>query len=1043
MANYIISPTGNDVTGNGSFDRPWFTLSRAWQNVNTGDTIYVRGGTYHYPSAQILTGKNGTAQSLITVKSLPNESPVMTITDNFVWPSWPSGFITFTGSYLAWEGLEITGVNSPSGLAYKGIISYFGSNNILRRIHSHHNGHGGLSYSSPGLLIENCDFHHNYNLGGNYGDADGFECGYVDPGQISTTIRGSRFWANSDDGLDLWSNASEVTIENCWAWDNGYREDGETAGGDGNGFKLGRLTEDGTGFENQHLRTVRNNLAFDNRTSGINCNLATCIIHLYNNTVYNHDVGYWLFNYVTTSANIVRNNISFGNTYNGPHTASSVVSNNTFLLNGSDNPNISVSASDFISLIPNGVDAPRRPDGSLPYIDFLRLAEGSALIDAGMNVGLPYYGSAPDIGAFEHGIVRYVKASGNDQNDGMSESTAWRTTNRVNQAWDDGTIREGSQVLFNRGDTFQGGILPRSSGTNVSRIYTGAYGEGPKPLFDGLLTVTGWTSQGNNIWRASIPPSARQRLTVVVDGEPVGMGRYPKEGTYLKYQSAGDLTITDSALSGGNNWIGAEVVTNFWPWIWQRGVITNHVGSTITYTRRTTYVPSEPYQTQEYFIQADLRCCTEENEWYIDETNNHIYIYGNPAGKTIQVPTIDSFIDSTNRTYLTFENLDFRGSLFHAATFKSSSHYINISNCNFMYAGEHPIHMEGNYAEIAGNSIKHANGGGIYNQAGYSEITGNTISHVGMRLGSTLEVAPRGIYHGGNPGNHIITGNRIMYTGKDGISSSSSTSSIIRRNFIYRTCQNTSDGGGIYYSGTQAGRVIEQNIILYTGSDKVKWTRGIYLDSGASGVTVNRNAVAYGIEHGYIVHYGNNNILTNNLSFANLNQYAFQKYSTNATTGTQFNGNKAISLYSEDRAIRGVSYNMQEIISLGTIDNNIYAAPLLAGSQFSYASIAGGLSNWRSDTGHDISSIDSGVKVQSIDHIHFIYNDSDDDMEFILSSPMKDIEDNDYLSGSFFLEPWTAMVFLGDGTVERVDEAGDDEDDVVIPGIILYKVGVM
>ncbi len=37
----------------------------------------------------------------------------------------------------------------------------------------------------------------------------------------------------------------------------------------------------------------------------------------------------------------------------------------------------------------------------LPDITFGRLATGSDLIDAGVNVGLPFSGSAPDIGVFE------------------------------------------------------------------------------------------------------------------------------------------------------------------------------------------------------------------------------------------------------------------------------------------------------------------------------------------------------------------------------------------------------------------------------------------------------------------------------------------------------------------------------------------------------------------------------------------------------------------------------------------------------------------
>jgi len=43
------------------------------------------------------------------------------------------------------------------------------------------------------------------------------------------------------------------------------------------------------------------------------------------------------------------------------------------------------------------------PDGSLPDIG-LRPTQRSHLVDAGTEVGLPYHGSAPDLGAFE--VVR-------------------------------------------------------------------------------------------------------------------------------------------------------------------------------------------------------------------------------------------------------------------------------------------------------------------------------------------------------------------------------------------------------------------------------------------------------------------------------------------------------------------------------------------------------------------------------------------------------------------------------------------------------------
>jgi hypothetical protein len=45
--------------------------------------------------------------------------------------------------------------------------------------------------------------------------------------------------------------------------------------------------------------------------------------------------------------------------------------------------------------------AARQADGSLPDITSFKLVGGSDLINAGTNVGLPFNGAAPDLGAFE------------------------------------------------------------------------------------------------------------------------------------------------------------------------------------------------------------------------------------------------------------------------------------------------------------------------------------------------------------------------------------------------------------------------------------------------------------------------------------------------------------------------------------------------------------------------------------------------------------------------------------------------------------------
>ena len=60
-----------------------------------------------------------------------------------------------------------------------------------------------------------------------------------------------------------------------------------------------------------------------------------------------------------------------------------------------------IGSSDFISVDTTGVRAKRKSDGSLPDITYMHLIPGDRMVDAGVNVGLPYAGSAPDLGCFE------------------------------------------------------------------------------------------------------------------------------------------------------------------------------------------------------------------------------------------------------------------------------------------------------------------------------------------------------------------------------------------------------------------------------------------------------------------------------------------------------------------------------------------------------------------------------------------------------------------------------------------------------------------
>jgi hypothetical protein len=64
-------------------------------------------------------------------------------------------------------------------------------------------------------------------------------------------------------------------------------------------------------------------------------------------------------------------------------------------------------ASDFVSVDAALLKALRKSDGSLRDIEYLKLAPGSKLRDAGADVGLPFEGAAaPTAAASSCGVLR-------------------------------------------------------------------------------------------------------------------------------------------------------------------------------------------------------------------------------------------------------------------------------------------------------------------------------------------------------------------------------------------------------------------------------------------------------------------------------------------------------------------------------------------------------------------------------------------------------------------------------------------------------------
>ena len=383
---YYVTPTGKPTNDGRSFATA-MDYATALSLVVAGDTVLLQAGTY--PVAY----KAGAKNSIVFSKSGQNGKPIRFAANSgqalfdFSFPDqeWVQDSYGFTvsGSYWTFKGIGITRAG------YQGAY-VTGQHNTFEACAFFANRNTGLEINEGGAYttVLDCDAYRNYDPKKLGSMADGF-------GPKQTQGPGNRFigcrsWENSDDGYDAFDSPETVTFEGCWAFRNGidvWNYGGFS--GNGNGFKVG-----GNSAQANHKLT--NCVAFGQPSKGFDQNNNTGGLTIYNCTSYDNGTNFGLGNPVNAGQkHILENNISLG--------AAATISNAT-QANNSWSSGFSVNAADFVSLDLTQATSPRAADGTLPRLDLFRLKPGSALIDAGVDVGLPYLGSAPDLGAFESGL---------------------------------------------------------------------------------------------------------------------------------------------------------------------------------------------------------------------------------------------------------------------------------------------------------------------------------------------------------------------------------------------------------------------------------------------------------------------------------------------------------------------------------------------------------------------------------------------------------------------------------------------------------------
>jgi len=380
---YYVSTAGED-TNPGTLDLPFRTIPRAVTAANAGDTIYVRGGTHVY-STTISISKQGTDSTRFRLYAYPGERPLLDFSSMAIGGN--NRGINLSGTYWHVRGLDIYKAGD-NGMLLRGHY------NIIEFCSFFENYDTGLQIANGGSYnrIINCDSY--FNMDPSHGNADGF-APKLDVG-TGNYFYGCRAWQNSDDGFDGYLRpADNVTtiLENCWIFMNGYLKSGVASTGNGNGFKLGG-GDNGNADSLRHNITLINCLAFDNRVKGFDQNNNRGSMTLYNTTGYRNGTNYSLSGQIRSTSTItIINGVSLGP--QGSIAGFAVQQTNSWL------PPFVATNGDFVTNDTSGVRGQRKPDGSLPDVEFMHLAQGSDLIDGGTDIGQPFNGNGPDLGCFE------------------------------------------------------------------------------------------------------------------------------------------------------------------------------------------------------------------------------------------------------------------------------------------------------------------------------------------------------------------------------------------------------------------------------------------------------------------------------------------------------------------------------------------------------------------------------------------------------------------------------------------------------------------
>jgi parallel beta-helix repeat protein len=540
----------------------------------------------------------------------------------------------------------------------------------------------------------------------------------------------------------------------------------------------------------------------------------------------------------------------------------------------------------------------------------------------------------------------YVSSRGNDQADGKTLSTPWRTLTQLRTVLNG--LKPGDSVLFERGSIFRGNLTIQSSGVTGKEIYFGAYGKGANPILKGSVQQKSWKLMDNNIWFAVCDSCRETPANLFINNKVQPIGRFPNKG-YRMLNAQNKGTFVDSSIGLHEaDWMGGELVVKSKPYILDRFPIQSYRNAVFEVATPGNYKPEEK---SPYFIQNHFATLDAPGEWCFSSSEKKLFVYATkfpPSRYPVEISYISTGLVIIDQHDIVVENLSFVNYQTTAVqitrtsniTFRQNVIAFPGINGLEVKASTHPVVEDNLITDVSNDAVvweNNENGIFAHNKVLRTAVvpgrgkSGNGAYIAFYAIGDTKEKQ------------NVIQNNTIDSTGYSAIDFRNG-STLIKNNIISNFCLLKDDGGGIYtWTNAYGKNVIEGNIILGRKlPNSVRYTEknysyGIYIDDRSRDIVVHNNTIAYCSVAGILVHNASGlNIYENKLLGNGENTFHKEKGQLvlrrdKLAPGSEwdiqnvsFTNNKVVSTQ-EDQYSVYLNFYKEQSAAVGSFDKNQYS----------------------------------------------------------------------------------------------------------------------